>query len=56
MDTIGSIVVWVTNPATTAWVITLFFVLLALRYGRGVAEAFLMKMYEFFIQRNPIKL
>ena len=55
MNTIKSIAE-AANPATIAWLMTLFLVLLAFRYGRGTAEAFLMKMYEFFIQRNPVKL
>lgn len=44
------------NPSSIAWAITLFLVLLALKYGRGAIEGFLMKMYESFIQRNPVKL
>jgi hypothetical protein len=55
MNTIES-AVRVANPATIAWVMTLFLVLLAFRYGRSAAEAFLMKMYEFFIQRSPVRL
>jgi hypothetical protein len=47
---------WIISSATIAWVMTLILVILAFRYGRGVLEAFLMKMHEFFIQRSPVRL
>lgn len=56
MDTIMQTVGWIINSAAIAWVVTVFFLLLILRLGKGLLEAFLMKMHEFFIQRNLIKL
>ena len=55
MNTI-KLVAGAANPATIAWVMTLFLVLLAFRYGREAIATFLMKIYELFIQRNPVKL
>jgi hypothetical protein len=56
MDTIMQTVGWIINSAAIAWVVTLFFLLLSLRIGKGALVAFLMKMYEFFILRNLINL
>jgi hypothetical protein len=45
------------RPDVTSYWFALFLVFAILgRFGRQAMEWVLMKLYEFFIQRNPIKL
>lgn len=38
------------------WFAAMLLFILAGKYGRQAIEWVLMKLYEFFIQRNPMKL
>ncbi len=43
------------EPVVLAWVITLFLLWLLLIVGRDIIAAILMKLYEVFIQRSPVR-